>query len=148
MNQVANCHFVWLGSVIAALPLSISLGFFWQSKIWSIKPQVAVGLMSLMSSWSEIATSYCSVILPYFWGVACHTYMRFISLIIHTSSLKMNTWTGSLWRSGTEEFKQYSLFRQKQWLLVVSLLSDVVEYMLYLLILPEYSVKTTSELIG
>lgn len=59
--------------------------------MWSIKPGVAVGLISLMSSYSEIVTSCCRVILAYFWGVVCHTYMRFISLIIHASSLKMNT---------------------------------------------------------
>lgn len=64
---------------------------FWEQKIWSIKPGVAVGLISLMSSYSEIVISYYRVILAYFWGVVRHTYMRFISLIIHASSLKMNT---------------------------------------------------------
>jgi len=44
-----------------------------------------------MSSYSEIVTSYCRVIVAYFWGMVRHTYMHFISLIIHTSSLKITT---------------------------------------------------------
>lgn len=91
VNQVPNCHFVCLGSIWLLLCLYRITRVFWEPKIWSIKPGVAVGLISLMSSYSEIVISYCRVILAYFWGVVRHTYMRFISLIIHASSLKMNT---------------------------------------------------------
>lgn len=63
---------------------------FWESKIGSIKTGVAVGFISSTLSSSAIVTSSYRVLLAYFGGVMRHTYMRFISLISHASSLKTN----------------------------------------------------------
>lgn len=63
---------------------------FWESKIGSIKTAVAVGFISSTLPSSTIVTFSYRVLLAYFGGVMRHTYMRFISLISHASSLKTN----------------------------------------------------------
>lgn len=96
-----------------------------------------------MSPYSEIVTCYCRVILAYFWGVVRHTYMRFVSLIIHASSLKMNTKLVLLQEVELRNSSAVYLSGKKSKITCKIDCCYVAEYMLYLAILPERNFKTT-----
>lgn len=116
--------------------------FFWEPEIQNIKLTVAGWSISLMSPYSEIVTCYCRVILAYVGGVVRHTYMRFISLIIHASSLKMNTKLVLFQEVELRNSSTVYLSGKKNEITCKIDCCYVVEHMLYLPVLPECNFKT------